>query len=218
MSSVPEVDQSSTWRGEYDGDLALPRSIACKISSESVGYVTMSAVRRVDLPLGELISKILGVCGKDPDRVESILARGSLVSGEIRYRWVPVAASSDDLAPLLARFPDHEPDRVFEPSNCVRMVLRGDRGEFEITREAGRQKRLFRRKAFWEEAMAIIEPLKPRSERYSYSEGADIYSVHLAAGGLNRMRQLGSLLRFTLLETQVRSLQAPQVMLYVRRD
>ena len=203
--------------GNYDDGLTLSPTIACKVSSESVGYLTMSAVRRVDLPLKELMSKILGVCGKDPDRVESILARGSLVSGDVRYRWVPIAASREDLLALLARFPDHDPDRVFDPSQCVRMVLRGDRGEFEITREAGRQKRLFRRKAFWDEALAVIAPLGPRTERYSYSDGADLFSVQLSAPDLRRMRQLGSLLRFNLLETQVRSLQAPHVTLYVRR-
>ena len=96
-------------------------------------------------------------------------------------------------------------------------MLRVDRGEFEITREAGHRKRLFRRKAFWDEALAAIEPLKPRTERYSYSGEADLFSVHLPVAGLNRMRQLGPLLRFSSLETQVTSLQAPQVTVYVRR-
>lgn len=178
----------------------------------------MSAVARRDLPLEELASKILGVCGKNHDRVASILARGSLVSGDARYRWVPIEVASADLAALLDRFPDHDPHRVFNGANCVRMAFRGSRGEFEIGRDAGQEKRLFRRKSFWNEALDLIEALAPRCERYSYSDRADVFAVQLTPAALECLRGLGALLRFSSLEAQLRSLSSDRVALYVHRD
>ncbi len=203
---------------DYHGGLALPQTIPCKVSSESAGYVTMSAVARSDLPVEELASKILGVCGKNQVRVASILARGSLVSGDTRYRWAPIAVSSGDLAALLERFPDHDPQRVFDAASCMRMAFRGQRGEFEITRDAGRQKRLFRRKVFWDEALDLIQPLAPRCERYSYSDKADVFTVDLPLAALECLRGLGALLRFSSLETQLRALRSARIALYLRRD
>lgn len=202
---------------DYDGGLALPPVIPCKVSSESAGFVTMSAVSRVDLPLEELTAKILGVCGKNRTRVAAILGRGSLVSGDQRYRWVPLEVSSGDLGTLLDRFPDHDPDRVFDAANCERMAFRGERGEFEVSRDLGSQKRLFRRSNFWDEALRLVDALTPRCERHSYSDKADIFAVRLPMTDLERLRRLGSLLRFRSLQAQVRSLRSDQVLLYVHR-
>lgn len=173
---------------------------------------------RLDLPVEELVSKILGACGKNQDRIARILARGSLVSGDARYRWIPFEVPSEELTALLDRFPDHDPRRVFQPESCVRMVFRGQRGAIEITREAGRQKRLFRRKAFWDEALDLIQPLSPRCERYSYSDKADVFTVQLTATALQRLRRLGALLRFSSFDAQLRSLRSGQVVLYARRE
>lgn len=201
----------------YDGDLALPSSVDCKLSSEAVGYVTMSPVRRERLDLKDLVARILGVCGKNPARIATVLARGSLVSGDIRYRWPPLNVTQPDLAALLEEFPDHDLQRVFDPRLCRRMIFAGQRGEFEIDREAGLQKRLFRRKSFWEEALGLIAPLSPRCQRYSYSEEADVFSVRLPTSAVRRLRGLGGLLRYSSLQTQVQSLQAPEITLHVPR-
>ena len=198
--------------------MALPTTIACKVSSESAGYVTTSAVARRDLPLEELVSKILGVCGKNHDRVARVLERGSLVSGDARFRWIPLEVDRNDLAALLDRFPDHDPLRVFERANCLRMAFRGHRGEFEISRETGRQKRFFRRKVFWDEALDVIEPLAPSCERYSYSDGADVFTVRLSMADLEKLRRLGALLRFSALAAQLRSLGSGHIVLYTQRD
>ena len=198
--------------------MALPAIIPCKVSSESAGYVTVSAVTRVDVPLDQLAAKILGICGKDPARISSILFRGALVQGDARYRWQSLQASDDELAALLDRFPDHNPDQDFDGSRCARMEFQGGRGEFEITREVGQQRRLFRRKAFWEEALALIQTLSPRCERYSYSDEADVFVADLTAEARESFRRLGPLLRFTSLEAQLRSLPAGRVSLFVRRS
>lgn len=180
--------------------------------------MTTSNVARREVPVEELASKILGICGKNRDRVARIFARGSLVSGDARYRWIPLELPPEELAALMDRFPDHDPQRVFERESCVRMAFRGQRGDFEIARETGRQKRLFRRKCFWDEALDLLQPLAPRCERYSYSDRADVFAVQLAAAALERLRRLGALLRFSSLDAQLRSLRSGQILLYVRRE
>ena len=201
----------------YHGCLALPETIACKVSSESAGYVNMAAVARVDLPLEELASKVLGVCGKDSERIARIFLRGSLVSGDSRFRWSPFSLASDQMAALLDRFPDHDPKRELEIERCDRMLLRGMRGDFEISSEVGRQRRFLRRQNFWDPALALLAEQSPRCERYSYSACADVFAADLAGPVLDQFRDLGPLLRFSSLEAQVRALPASQATLFATR-
>ena len=177
----------------------------------------MARVARVDLPLDELLARILGYCGKDSAKVSSILSRGTLVSGDTRYRWTPIQADESELADTLNRFPDHEPGRSFDGTRCYRMVFRGTRGDFEITREAAVQRRLFRRKSFWDEALTVVESLMPRCERYSYPDATDVFSADLTADARDRLREFASLLRFSALEAQVRTLPSGRARLFVRR-
>ena len=177
----------------------------------------MSAVTRVDVPLDDLAARILGICGKDPRRVAGILRRGALVSGDIRYRWQPLQPLDQDVAALLQRFPDHDPDLELDASLCFRMVFRGPRGEFEITREAGQQRRFLRRRAFWDEAVKLIATLSPRCQRHSYSDGADVFAADLTPGSRATLRALGSRLRYTALAAQLRNLPPGRVLLFVER-
>lgn len=177
----------------------------------------MAAVARVDLPLEDLMAKILGVCGKDIGRVAGVLARGSLVSGDARYRWQSIQAAPNELSTLMGRFPDHDPERVFEGHLCARMTFRGGRAEVEISREAGIQRRLFRRKNFWDEVLTVISSLGPRCEQYSYSDKADVFVATLTPEARGAIRALSGLLRFTLLESRIRTLDANVVVLCVRR-
>lgn len=187
------------------------------MSSESAGYVNVAAVARVDLPLEELTSKVLGVCGKDSERVARIFLRGSLVSGDSRFRWSPFSLASDQVTELLGRFPDHDPERKFEIGRCDRMLLRGVRGDFEIAREVGRQRRFLRRQNFWDPALALLAAQTPRCVRYSYSDRADVFAADLSGSALDRFRDLGRLLRFSSLEAQVRALPTSQATLFATR-
>lgn len=177
----------------------------------------MSAVTRVDVPLDHLAARILGVCGKDTARVAGILRRGALVSGDTRYRWQPLRPSDGDVAALLERFPDHDPDLELDASLCFRMVFRGPRGEFGITREAGLQRRFLRRKAFWDEAVALIATLSPRCQRHSYSDAADVFAADLTPHSRATLRDLGGRLRYTALAAQLRNLPSGRVLLFVER-
>ncbi len=176
----------------------------------------MTRVERVELPLLALGARILAVCGKDRGRVAAILAGGSLVSGDARYRWAPIVASPADIAGLLERFPDHDPTRELVAARCTRIVLRGVRGDVEITPEIGRR-RLFRRRNFWDEALPILAGLSPRCERYSYSDASDVFVATLTPGALESLRKIAPLLRYSSLQDAVRYTLAGPVMLYASR-
>ncbi len=177
----------------------------------------MTAVARVDVPVDNLAAKILGACGKDPARVAAVLARGTLVSGDSRFRWQPIEASPGDLAALLRRFPDHDPKSSFRADGCLRVTFRGRRGEFEINREVGLQRRVLRRRNFWDGALPVLEALEPRCERYSYSEEADVFVARLDRDACDRLRPLASLLPYTSLQRQVEALAPSPVQALVRR-
>ena len=177
----------------------------------------MAPVAAVTMTLDDLAAKVLGVCGKDGERVAAVLSRGSLVSGDSRYRWSPIDASPEEVSALLDRFPDHEPDRPFDPELCVLMVFRDGRGEFEIPREVGLQKRFLRRRNFWDEAMELVAGLQPRCERYSYSDEADVFAVELSAESCGALGGLGALLRYSSLEARMRALRADQLWLFSHR-
>lgn len=198
--------------------MALPPTIPCKVSSEAAGYVSMTAVARVNVPLEDLIAKILGVCGKDLGRIAGVLARGSLVSADSRYRWQAIRASQEDLAALVDRFPDHDPERAFDGRRCTHMTFRSGRGDLEISREAGIQRRLFRRMNFWDEALLVVSGLAPRCDQYSYSEEADVFVATLTPDARSAIRALSGLLRFTLLGARIRALDAHGVILNVQRE
>lgn len=177
----------------------------------------MVPVAGVTMTLDDLAGKILGVCGKDVERVAAILSRGSLVSGDSRFRWSPIDASPDEVSALLDRFPDYEPDRSFDQDLCVLMVFRDGRGEFEIPREVGLQKRFLRRRNFWDEAMELAARVEPRCERYSYSDEADVFALALSAELRDALGALGGLLRYSSLEARVRTLRADRLWLFSHR-
>lgn len=203
--------------GEYDGRLALPKAVPCKVSSESAGYLTMAAVERREVPLIALGARILAVCGKDVGRVADILAGGRLVSGGSLFRWAPIQASAMELAGFLDNYPDDEPDRVLDPSRCTKIVLRGTRGPVEITSEIGRQRRLFRRICFWDEALKVLAGLTPRCQRYSYSDEADVFVAVLTPEARERLRSIAPLLRYSSLERSVNEIQGSRVTLFASR-
>ena len=187
------------------------------MSSESVGSITMVPVAAVTMALDDLTGKILGVCGKDGERVATVFSRGTLVSGDSRYRWSPINASPDEVSALLDRFPDYEPDRPFDPELCVLMVFRDGRGEFEISREVGSQKRLLRRRSFWDEALGLVASLELRCERYSYSDEADVFTAAVSAKLRDALGGLGGLLRYSSLEARIRGLRADRLWLFSHR-
>src|SRR4051812_23188660 len=137
----------------------------------------MSEVSVRNLPVRDLVEQMLGLTGKDTPRIQEILKRGSFVAGESRLRWQTIDAEPSDLAPLLATFPDPEPQRPFDPARCFHVLMFAGRERFDLSRKAGDRRRLFRRRSFWDELMRIAG--SPPYEEYSYKLRCDRYRMHI---------------------------------------
>jgi hypothetical protein len=197
--------------------VALPETIRVKISSEAAEYVSLTAVVVREMPVRELIEAMLGVTGKDEARMHELLLRGSFVSGASRFRWQGWDADNEDIAALLATFPDADPQRPFTRELCVRAVLKGKPGHIEITREAGSERRLFRGRSFWDALMDLAETGETQYAGYSYKHRADRYSVALSGPAAELLRECAGAIRYSSLEAQVRRARLESVELYVER-
>ena len=89
--------------------MPLPETIPVKYTEEEAEYLSVRPVVRQTFRLRELVDMVLAVTGKDAARVQQILRSGTTVFHFYRYWWPAVEAGEDELAPLLAEFPD--PDR-----------------------------------------------------------------------------------------------------------
>jgi hypothetical protein len=200
-----------------DTPLPLPETIRTKITSESAGYISLTPVEQRDIPFVELVERILALTGKNPRRIHEILERGSLISGPARYRWEGIQAGEADLAGVLARFPDAEPQRPFDASKCRLATLRSQRSVLELSREAASLRRLFKRQNFWDVLLPAVGRLSPRYERYSYAERADVYTVRLSPDAASLLRSQAPLLKYSALAQQLQMMEIENVELIVER-
>ncbi len=198
-------------------DLALPETIPTKISSEAAGYVSMTPVARRELPAAELIEHILSVIGKNPKRILEILSRGTFVGGASRFRWEIITATEAELATHLARFPDAEPERPFRAEGCNLIVMHGHRGNVSLSRDVASEKRLFKRRSFWDLLVPALGALSPSYQRYSYSERADVYQVRLTLESVKEMLEHAKLLKYSSIIEQLSYLDATSAELFVER-
>ena len=195
--------------------MSLPDPVPVRITSEGAESIGLSAVVAQQMPLDELLNYILGVTGKDPVRIEEILARGSFIAGGSRFRWQGVAPEGSELRDRLSRFPDPEPERPFRKDQCIRAVLRGGPRTLTIDRSAGAKKRWFRTNTFWDELLTVC--VDPEYVTWSYREKADLYRSTLTPEALARLQNSAGLLAFSSLDRQVRSNMWKTVELFVTR-
>lgn len=177
-----------------------------KLSSESAEYISVTPVVARDLPVRELIETMLGMAGKDAGRIRDLLLRGSLVSGASRLRWEGFQAEPREIEAVLASFPDPEPERAFVASRCVRAVLRGQRAQIDVPREAGEKRRPLRRTSLWDILLGEAAAGNLRYVEYSYKERADRYRLELSSEAMGRLRGAAGLAAYTVLERQLRTL------------
>ena len=197
--------------------MPLPETIRTKITSEAAGYISLTPVEQRDIPLAELLERILALTGKNPTRIREILERGSLISGAARYRWQGIQAGEAELAGLLARFPDADPGRPFDGLKCRLVILRSQRGVLELSRETASERRLLKRQNFWDVLLPAIESLSPRYERYSYAGRADVYTVRLPHEIAALLRDQAALLKYSTLVQQLQAMEIESVELLVER-
>ncbi len=166
--------------------MPLPETIALKYTEEDAGFVDIRAVRRQTFRIEELLDMLLSVTGKDAARIQQILKSGTVVYHFYRYRWEGIEAGAEELASLLARFPDDDFSRPFEPAFCTSVILQSGRDHpsshrLEIPRESASRRRLLRRRTFWDALMALSTELTPVYRQYSYAFRADVFEMEISA-------------------------------------
>lgn len=185
--------------------MALPETIRVKLSTEAVGAISITPVVVEDIPLRDLVGRMLGLTGKDAARVRELLLRGTLVSGASRFRWAGFDAAVAEIDALLEEFPGPEPTRPFVPARCVRAVLTGPRTRIEIAAAAGAKRRFLRRKSLWDAVLRAAGEGAIEYVEYSYRERADIYHCRLSARAAGELRASAALAAFTQLEALLRA-------------
>ncbi|MGC8794589.1 MAG: hypothetical protein ACP5U2_14485 [Bryobacteraceae bacterium] len=197
--------------------MGLPAALRVKLSSEEAAYLAMTPVVVQEMALRDLIELALAAVGKDPERIAELLLRGALVSGATRFRWDGFRPDPEELAALLASFPDPEPQRPFAAERCVRAVLSGPFCRIEISRRAGAQRRWLRQRSFWDVLMEEAARAGLEYREYSYKDRADCYRLILSPGSARRLREQAGLLRYSTLEDRVRAGGFEQIEFYVLR-
>jgi hypothetical protein len=198
--------------------MPLPQTVKVKLSSEAAGSISISPVVVQEIPVRELIEHMLGVTGKDEERIRGLLERGTLVSGASRFRWSGWQADEAGLRELLATFPDPDPARRFAPERCTRALLRGGRQAIEIPLEVSGRRGLLRRAGFWDLLMEIAGASPQNYGGYSYRDRADRFVCPLSLSETERLRAGSSMVRYTTLRDQIAAAAFTEVELYVARE
>jgi hypothetical protein len=177
--------------------------IRVRISSEDAGMIAMTPVVAQDMELRELIDVILGSTGKDAVRILELLKRGTTVHGLSRYRWQPVELDPQELAGLLATFPDADNSSPFRPALCSVVTLIGSTARISIPREAAAKRRFLKKDSFW--SRLLDSASQPAYSGYSYREKADVYKAAISP---DTVRSAADLLTYP---TLVKQLQASNI-------
>ena len=197
--------------------MALPQTILVKLSSEAAEAISLTPVVVQQIPVRELIEHILGLAGKDGERIRELLRRGTLVSGASRFRWAGWEADAADIREVLTTFPDPDPSLPFASQRCVRMILRGGRQSIDIPREAAARKGLFQRASFWDLLMEVTDAASVAYHGYSYRYRADRYLREFTPLETERVCAASEAIRFSTLRDQIRTVGFTQAELYVTR-
>ena len=164
--------------------MPLPETIAMRFTEDDAGYVTVRPVVKQTFRLAELADMVVSVTGKNAVRVQQIFRAGTVVYNGYRYWWDGFASKEDEVAGLLALFPDDDPARLFNPAKVTAVSLEigggTQRSLVGIVRREASVKKLFRTQSPWEILLKAAQDSTPRYEKYSYAERADVYRVHLS--------------------------------------
>ena len=164
-----------------------------RFTEEDAGYVTVRPVVKQTFRLAELADMVVSVTGKNVSRVQQIFRSGTVVYNGYRYWWEGFASNENEVAALVAAFPDDDPARLFNPSHVTAAFLEigggAQRSLVGITRDEGSARKLFHKRSPWEVLLAAAEAAAPRYEKYSHADRADIYRIHLSPGNAASLMQ-----------------------------
>lgn len=197
--------------------MALPERVRVKVLSDEAGYISSARVVQRDFALHELLEALVTVSGKNPERLRQILQAGSVVVAGYRHRWAPLEAQAEELAPLLARFPDPQPGRPFEADRCVYAAIRAGVETIELPRDQAARRRFLKKETFWQVLMEVAVARAPCYQSYSYRDRADVYAFEPTHEDQQRLRDAAPLLRLERLEERIRLLPLEKVTLLVNR-
>ena len=155
-----------------------------RFTEEDAGYVTVRPVVKQTFRIAELADMVLSVTGKNAPRVQQIFRAGTVVYNGYRYWWEGFASKEDEIAGLLALFPDDDPARLFNPAQVTSVSLEigggAQRSLVGVARREASARRLFHKRSPLEILLKVAQDSTPRYEKYSYAERADVYRVHLS--------------------------------------
>ena len=164
--------------------MALPETIAVRFTEEDAGYVTVRPVVKQSFRLAELADMVVSVTGKNGPRVQQIFRAGTVVYNGYRYWWDSFASTENEVAGLLAPFPDDDPSLNFNPAQVIAISLEigggAQRSLVKITRREASAKRLWHKQNPWEILLKAAQDSTPRYDNYSHAEHADVYLMHLS--------------------------------------
>jgi hypothetical protein len=170
----------------------LPDRVSVRLSSEEAGAISLTPVVSQEMSTAELIELMLPLTGKDVQRIRDAFRRGNWVEGASRFRWQGFEITGEQIAGVLAGYPDPDPSRAFDASKCTSVRLSGNRSELSITREAGSARKLFARETFWRYALEIGE--RSRYVSYDYRRRADRYDLAITAELDEELRKRAALI------------------------
>jgi hypothetical protein len=91
---------------------------------------------------------------------------------------------ANELAALMAGFPDADPARPFLAEDCTSALFESSghppRHSLELARAEAARKRLFRSRSFWDSLLDLARTQAPKYQDYSYARRADLYLRQLA--------------------------------------
>ena len=159
--------------------MPLPETIPIRYTEEEAGYVSVRPLVKQTFRLYELADMVVSVTGKDPARVGQIFRAGTLVYHSFRYWWPGFDATAEELASVLAQFPDSDPSRKFCVNDCAAVLVEGGgtpgRPVLELTRELAGRRRLLRSRSLWDRLMAIAQAGPLAYEGFSHARRADLF-------------------------------------------
>jgi hypothetical protein len=163
--------------------MALPQQIAVRYAEDNAGYLSMRPVVRQTFRLAELIDMVVGVVGKDAERVQQIFRTGTVLYNGYRYWWAPLAAERPELEELLIPFPDDDPSRVFDAAKVTAIFFEmgggPQRSLVEISRDDAGGKKLFAKTSPWDVLLRTAAEDAPRYEKYAHARRADLFRLTL---------------------------------------
>lgn len=190
--------------------------IVVKISKEDAGAISLSRVLQQRVALSDLVAQIVGVTGKDAERITRIVERGTFVKGMSRLRWQGVAAS-EAVAECLAALPDPYPERAFSLADATALEFHGKRESVVVSLALASKRRWFRRGTFVQDLRELFSIRPPQYERYDYEARSDVYEWRAEAEDAEQFRRWFELLPDASLRRTLRKLPVERLILRLPR-